>query len=105
MPTLSTKVGDTAVSAAQDRGHDALALQIARCRQFDDSSDGDDNDEDDDEDDDWYLSDGAVEGREVYYQALLKPNYFCKEATAGKFTSLHCTVTCQQMLWKYFGYI
>ena len=52
LPTLSTKVGDTAVSAAQDRGHDALALQIARCRQFDDSSDGDDNDEDDDEDDD-----------------------------------------------------
>ena len=27
---LSIKVGDTAVSAAQDRGHDALALQIAR---------------------------------------------------------------------------
>ena len=27
---MSIKVGDTAVSAAQDRGHDALALQIAR---------------------------------------------------------------------------
>ena len=27
---LLIKVGDTAVSAAQDRGHDALALQIAR---------------------------------------------------------------------------
>ena len=29
------KVGDTAVTAAQDRGHDALALQIARYHQFD----------------------------------------------------------------------
>ena len=27
---LIPKVGDTAVTAAQDRGHDALALQIAR---------------------------------------------------------------------------
>ena len=38
------KVGDTAVSAAQDRGHDALALQIARCDQFDNNNDSDDND-------------------------------------------------------------
>ena len=28
------KVGDTAVTAAQDRGHDALALQIARYHQI-----------------------------------------------------------------------